>query len=171
MNATVLAALNGSERQLIAETEPKALALLDEDEVAALHTRIQRARNKYVGIYRRGASARVVDRGARGEARPKNRTAALKVEAFEDALSRVSRRLAALSRESASALRTERLEAARAAKAGTTKSASASPQAKEPRSATTTPRGDRALRSPAREKNRAGTRALGDRRQAKRDAR
>ena len=62
-----------------------------------------------------GASARVVDKGARGEARPKNRTAALKVEAFEDALSRVSRRLAALSRESASALRTERLEAARAA--------------------------------------------------------
>ena len=171
MNATVLAALNGSERQLIAETEPKALALLDEDEVAALHTRIQRARNKYVGLYRRGASARVVDRGARGEARPKNRTAALKVEAFEDALSRVSRRLAALSRESASALRTERIEAARAAKAGTSKSAAPKSKSNRKASATATPRGDRALRSPAREKNRAGTTAMGARRQAKRDSR
>ena len=177
MNRTLLAALNDAERLLIAETEPAALALLDEDEAAALHTRVQRARSKYVGIYRRGASARVVERGARGEARPKNRTAALKAEAFEEALSRVSRRLSALSREAAAELRKDRLEAARAAKAG---QKAANAKAVPPRrrgqagpgaKSKSKPAGDQGLRTPKTEKNRAGTRALGDRRQAKRDSR
>ena len=55
--------------------------------------------------------------GARGAARPKNRRPADKAEVFEDALARVSRRLAAVARDSASALKAERLEAVRAARA------------------------------------------------------
>jgi hypothetical protein len=46
----------------------------------------------------------------------RHRRAALKAEAFEEALSRVSRRVAALARESAARLRKERIELARAAK-------------------------------------------------------
>ena len=49
MNASLLAALTDSERLLVAETEPAALAELDEEAVVELHTRIRRARGKYVG--------------------------------------------------------------------------------------------------------------------------
>jgi hypothetical protein len=69
MNASLLAALNDAERLLVAQTERAELA----------------ARNKYVGQYRRGASARVVEQGARGQAVPENQRAALKAEAFEEA--------------------------------------------------------------------------------------
>src|SRR6202042_907334 len=78
--------------------------------------RIRRARNKYVGMYRRGASTRVAEHGARGRARPENAVARQKAEAFERALSEVSRRVAVLARQSAAQLRAERLALARAAK-------------------------------------------------------
>ena len=185
MNKSPLAALNYAERLLVAETETAALALLDEDEVGELHARVRRARNKYSGQYRRGASARVSKVGARGQARPKNTTAALKAEAFEEALGRVSRRLGVLARRSATELRRERREMARAAKRGGTgakKAASAKASTAKTgtakkaagrtrRTVTAAPAGDRALRSPASEKNRAGTTAKGARRQAKRDSR
>ena len=48
MEKRLLAALNDAERLLVAETEADALAALDEDQVAALHDRIRRARGKYV---------------------------------------------------------------------------------------------------------------------------
>ena len=70
MNATLLAALTPDERFLVAQTEKEALAELDEDAVLDLHQRIRRARNKYVGQYRRGAAARVPAKGARGKAGP-----------------------------------------------------------------------------------------------------
>lgn len=54
----------------------------------------------------------------RGKARPENKSAAMKAEAFEGALSRVSRRVAVLARQSAAQLRADRLAAARAAKPG-----------------------------------------------------
>jgi hypothetical protein len=174
MNKTLLAALNDTERVLVAETEPKNLATLDEDAAVALHDRIRRARNKYTGQYRRGASARVSAKGGRGKARPANRNAALKAEAFEEALSRVSRRVATLSHESAVALKNERIAAARGEKAATattaSKTAAKKPAARK-RSVTKAPVGDRALRSPRTEKNRASTTAAGARRQAKRDSR
>ena len=113
MKASLLAVLNESERLLVAETESAALAPLDEDAVAALHDRVRRARNKYVGQYRRAASARVPAAGGRGKARPANQQAAIKTEAFEEALARVSRRLAVLARHSAAKLRDQRLAAAR----------------------------------------------------------
>ena len=52
MNKTLLASLNQADRLLVAETEPAALAGLDEDAVAALHARVLRARNKAIGVYR-----------------------------------------------------------------------------------------------------------------------
>jgi hypothetical protein len=173
MNASLLAVLNDDERLLVAQTEAAELARLDEDEAVELHDRIRRARNKYSGQYRRGASARVPEKGGRGAARPANKRAALKAEAFEEALSRVSRRVAALARESAARLRKERIELARAAKgSGPARSGAASVPAQRNSSGVTgEPLGDRALRSPATEKRRGGTLALGARRQARKDSR
>ncbi len=176
MEKRLLAVLNDAERLLVAETEADALAALDEDQVAALHDRIRRARGKYVSQYRRQASARVSKKGGRGIARPKNRTASDKAEVFEEALARVSRRLGVLAAASARELRDERIAAARAAKAGqpapkkgaagSTKGGSA---AKKPAPGRVSP-GKSKLRNPKTEKNRAGTRALGAKRQAKRDS-
>ena len=118
MNASLLAVLNDTERLLVAETGRAELAALDEDAAIELETRIRRVRNKYVGQYRRAASAAVPEHGGRGRAGPENKRAAMKAEAFEEALSRVSRRVAALARQAAAELRAERLAAAKAARAG-----------------------------------------------------
>ena len=173
MNASLLAVLNNTERLLVAQTERAELAKLDEDAAIDLEARIRRARNKYVGQYRRAASARVVEHGARGTARAENKWAAMKAEAFEEALARVSSRVAALARQAAAALRAERLAAAKAARQGHgpgTGSAEPADGRKGP-AVTGEPTGDRALRSPRTEKQRAGTLAAGARRQAKRDSR
>ncbi len=173
MNASLLAVLNDAERQLVTETEQARLAELDEDAAIELETRIRRARNKYVGQYRRGASTAVPEHGGRGKARPENTRAALKAEAFEETLSRVSRRVATLARQAAAELRTQRIAAARAATQGRgpgPRAAAPAPGRTGP-AVTGEPTGDRALRSPASEKRRGGTLALGARRQAKRDSR
>jgi hypothetical protein len=170
----LLAVLNDDERLLVVQTELAELARLDEDGAVELHDRIRRARNKYSGQYRRGASARVPEKGGRGKARPGNKRAAMKAEAFEEALSRVSRRVAALARQSAALLRTERIELARAAKQGTGPAgpgAASVPAQRNSSGVTGEPRGDRALRSPATEKRRGGALATGARRQAQRDSR
>ena len=73
MNASLLTVLNDGERLLVAQTEKAELAALDEDAALDLEARIRRARNKYVGQYRRNASARVAEHGARGTARPRRR--------------------------------------------------------------------------------------------------
>src|SRR5690242_4771288 len=173
MNASLLAVLNDTERLLVAETERAKLAALDEDAAIELETRIRRARNKYVGQYRRSASAAVAEHGGRGKARPENTTARMKAEAFEEALSRVSGRVATLARQAAQQLRAERLAAARAVKQsrGPRRAAGAAVTATQNGpTATGEPAGARPLRTPASEKRRAGTMALGDRRQAKRDS-
>jgi hypothetical protein len=170
MNKTLLASLNQADRLLVAETEPKALALLDEDEVSALHTRVLRARNKASGLYRRGAAQKVPAKGGRGKANPTNTLARTRVEAFEEALGRVSSRLAVLARQSAKALKEERLAAAASAK-GSTTAKKPSPAAAKGRTVTKGKVGDRALRSPARERNRAGAQGANARWQSKRDSR
>ena len=173
MKASLLAVLNDAERLLVAQTERAELAALDEDAAIDLEARIRRARNKYVGQYRRAASARVSEHGARGTARPENKRAAMKAEAFEEALARVSGRVATLARQAAAALRAERLAAARAARDGRgpgTPQAEPAAGRKGP-TVTAEPTGDRALRSPRTEKQRASTLAAGARRQAKRDSR
>ena len=173
MNKSLLAVLNDTERLLVAETDRAKLEALDEDAAIELETRIRRARNKYVGQYRRTASAAVAGHGGRGKAHPENTTARMKAEAFEEALSRVSRRVATLARQAAQQLRTERLAAARAVKdsQGPERARAAASAASKDPTATGEPAGARALRTPASEKRRASTRATGDRRQAKRDSR
>jgi hypothetical protein len=175
VDASLLAVLNDAERLLVAQTGPAELAALDEDAAIEFETRIRRARNKYVSQYRRGASARVPESGGRGKARPENRRAAMKAEAFEEALSRVSRRVASLARQAAAELRAERLAAARAAKQGSGPAAAArqaTPAAgREGPTVSGEPTGDRSLRSPRTEKQRASTLASGARQQAKRDSR
>jgi hypothetical protein len=173
VHRSLLAALTPDERFLVSQTERDVLAELDEDEVIHLHQRIRRARNKYVGQYRRAASARVSAKGARGKARPANERAALRAEAFEEALARVSRRLGALAQESAKELKAERLEAARAVRWGVSSGGSGDGVSAESVDVDQLagPAGDRALRGPRAERQRAQTAAAGARRQAKRDSR
>ncbi len=101
--------LKRSELDLIREIEPDRMAALDEDELLALHKRIRRARNKHVGNYRRKGAKRVAEAGGRGAARPGNKKSLLRAEAFEEALARVSDRLAVVAHEEAEALKQERL--------------------------------------------------------------
>jgi hypothetical protein len=176
MNASLIAVLNDSERLLVAQTEAAELAKLDEDEAMDFQARIRRVRNKYIGQYRRGASARVAEEGGRGKARPENKRAAMKAEAFEEALSRVSRRVAVLARQSAAQLRADRLAMARAAKQGhapdgTAAQVAAPGESRKGSVATADTTGDRAMRTPTTVKRRASTRAIDARRQAKRDSR
>jgi hypothetical protein len=172
MNASLLAVLNDAERLMVAETDRDKLAELDEDAAIELETRIRRARNKYVGQYRRGASAAVAEHGGRGKARPENKTARMKAEAFEESLSRISRRVATLARQAAAELRAERIAAARAARQGRAPATPAEPApARQGPTVTGEPTGDRALSSPVSAKRRASTRAIGARQQAKRDSR
>jgi hypothetical protein len=70
MNKSLLAVLNDAERLLADQTGRAELAALDEDAAIELEDRIRRARNKYVGQYRRAASAAVAEHGWRGKARP-----------------------------------------------------------------------------------------------------
>lgn len=168
MDAATRAVLNESENLLIDETTRDELAALDEDAAIELETRIRRARNKYVSQYRRGAATRVAEHGARGSARPQNAHARQKAEAFERALSQVSRRVSVLARESAAELRAERLAQARAAKQQDWPRATApAPRRRTSQRATD----ERSPRTPASERARAQTRAVGDRKQAKRDTR
>jgi hypothetical protein len=197
MNATLLAVLSDSERLLVTRTETAQLADLDEDAAVELQGRIRSARNKYSGLYRRDASAKVAAKGGRGKARPENTQARMKAEAFEDALSRISRRVATLARQSALQLRSERISAARSARgtpvlaAGT--AAGRSSPARAAKAATgkaatgkagaaaagTAKRGTalqgsaavKGVRTAASQKRRASTQATGARRQAKRDSR
>jgi hypothetical protein len=165
MNAALMAVLTDSERLLVTETDPAELSGLDEDAAVALETRIRRARNKYTGQYRRSAAGRVPAQGGRGQARPQNRRAAMKAEAFEEALARVSRRVSVLSRQAARELRRERIAAARS---GSQPPPVPSPGAAIPRQGQVA---NMSFRTPLTKKQRAAATASGARRQAKRDSR
>ena len=65
MNNAVWAMLNESEKALLRDAEPAALARLDEDGLLALHDRVRRARNKYAKLYRRRAAGQVGTDAAR----------------------------------------------------------------------------------------------------------
>jgi hypothetical protein len=163
----LLNSLTEAELLLVRETDRDRIAAMDEDTLVELHVRIRRARDKYVKLYRREASSKVAEYGARGKARPKNTRNLGKAEVFEDALSRVSRQLATAARASATALKAERLEMARQAR----NMAPPAPPKK------TTNRAPAAARRPASKpesaslrRRQASTLAKGARRQAKRDA-
>lgn len=84
--------LTAAQADLVRETEPARMDRLDEDALLELHTRVRRARSKYVTLCRRTGAARVGAKGARGHARPGNQANAAKAEVFELALARVSAR-------------------------------------------------------------------------------
>lgn len=164
MNKRVLNSLTELERNLVAETDKKAMAELDEDALLELHTRIRRARTKYVKLYRRQASARVETQGGRGKAFPKNQRSRDKAEIFELALARVSRRVDVLAKRSAAELKAERLAAAQRTGGGPAADGTAvGPDQKAVRRA-------RATKTTGGKKRDASTRAKGARRQAKRDS-
>lgn len=154
-----------SERVVLLETERPGLLSLEEDDLIALHSRVRRARDKHVKLYRRQASARVAEAGARGAARPANLRNLEKAEQFEDALARVSRQLAVVARRSAAELKAERLAVARAMRGS-------GPKKPPPAQAPPVPPAPRAeRRSPAALKQRASAQAVGARKQARRDSR
>jgi hypothetical protein len=167
MNAALLTHLKADERRLIQRTTPAELARLDEDEAIELLDTVRRARNKARGQYRRPAARTVAGKGSRGLAASGNDKAALSLEAFEEALARVTRRVSTLARDSARQLKDERLAAARTGSAGPAASVSG-PRSTGPSSTAPARKG---ARKPSAVKNRADIAARGARRQAKRDSR
>jgi hypothetical protein len=159
--------LGTSERDLLRETEDDRLAELDEDALVDLHKRIRRARNKYTGIYRRTGSVKVRKKGGRGLAKERNTRNAGRAEVFEDALARVSARLAEAAAAEAEALKSARLAAANPA--GTWPGSQQAPDGEDASGEAQVQ--DRTPAGPGREKRNASTRAQGSRRQAKRDNR
>ncbi|MFC0674701.1 hypothetical protein [Brachybacterium hainanense] len=101
--------LKDSERDLLREVEPARMKKLDEDELIDLHQRIRRARTKHTTNYRRAAAKNVEKKGGRGAAYPRGSKARHRAEAFEEALSRVSARLAKVSHRESERLKGERL--------------------------------------------------------------
>ena len=161
--------LTKNQADLVRETEPHRMEALDEDTLLDLHTRVRRARSKYVKLYRQTGAQRVGMKGARGHARPGNAANGAKAEVFELALARVSARLEVVARAAAEELKNERLAAAAAVRSstgpGTTKGAGGadgSAQASTRRRATKTTGGL---------KRDASTKSKGKSRQAKKDAR
>ena len=173
MDESLRAVLTEAERLMVDETDRDALDLLDEDGAIELETRIRRARDKYVGQYRRSASAAVAEHGGRGKARPRNARALAKAEAFERSLSCVSHRVSVLASKSAAQLRTERLDAAKAGQQDDWPGAGRMvPRQRRPGpEADPQPTGERSLRSPVRERGRAETQATTARKQARKDNR
>ena len=158
--------LTSAQGDLVRETEPARMAKLDEDDLLDLHTRVRRARSKYVKLYRQTGAARVGLKGARGHARSGNVGNAAKAEVFELALARVSARVDVVARAAAEELRAERLAVA------------AAPGSTGPRSAVTSgakaaapSTRRRATKTTGGQKRDASTRAKGAARQAKKDAR
>jgi hypothetical protein len=164
MDAQLRSMLNETEQALLRAVQPRELKRLDEDELTELHDRIRRARNKYSKLYRRRASDRVASDRSRGRASAANAKAARKAEGFEDALAKVSERLARVAAAAAEELKAERLAAARR-----TPVAPAAPTAKKTTGGAAT--GKSKTRTPASEKKRASTKSSNKRSQAARDRR
>ncbi len=166
MKKSVLRSLSEKDQSLLRETRPAELKALDEEELLALHARVRRARTKHLKNYRRSAAERVARTGSRGGARGMNQKHRDRTEALEDALARVSRRVAKAARDSATALREERLAAARGSGGAPATSSGTN------RVATPADRNDdRRDTSPVRRKRVASSAAAGARRQARKDNR
>lgn len=157
--------LGKADKELLRETEDARMAELGEDDLVALHKRIRRARNKYVGVYRRKGSAKVGKKGGRGLAKQGNARNAARAEVFEDALARVSVRLGELAAEAADKLRTDRLAAAK--RPGTWPNAEKGGDKPTPKAK----QRDRKPRNVGKTKRDSSSRAAGARRQAKKDSR
>ncbi len=160
--------LTSTQADLVRETEPARMDKLDEDALLELHTRVRRARSKYVKLYRQTGASRVGLKGARGHARPGNVANAAKAEVFELALARVSARVDVVARAAAEELKAERLAAA-AATPGSTGPGPRSSRGGASASAASTRR--RATKTTGGLKRDASSQAKGAARQAKKDSR
>lgn len=161
--------LTSAQADLVRETEPHRMEQLDEDALLELHTRVRRARSKYVKLYRQTGAARVGLKGARGHARPGNRSNAAKAEVFELALARVSARVDVVARAAAEQLKAERLAAAAPAPGSTGPGSTGATNAAT--AATRTSGRRRATKTTGGLKRDASSRAQGASRQAKKDSR
>src|SRR6202044_1432974 len=85
--------LTPQENALIGESDPDVLERLDEKQLKDLQSPLRTAREKNFSLLRRQGAARVEAEGARGAAQPANERRGEKVEVFDEALTRVSRRL------------------------------------------------------------------------------
>lgn len=101
--------LQVEELALVREIDPARLALLDEDQLLALHKRVRRARNKHTTNYRRQGAEKVGEKSGRGFARPLNTKTVKRAEAFEQALATVSNHLATAAAQSARDIKEARL--------------------------------------------------------------
>jgi hypothetical protein len=173
MDATTRSMLNDAEQELLRGTTRSKLAKLDEDELIDLHTRIRRARTKYVKLHRRRGAAQVRKDGSRTRASGSVSKTAVKAEAFEEALGAVSARLAEVAARAAEDLKAERLAAASKTKSGK----KATRAGKDGRGGGSGGKGKKGSGSRARErtpvekKRNAASRASKGRKQARRDAR
>lgn len=161
--------LTKTQADLIRETEPHRMDEFDEDALLELHTRVRRARSKYVKLYRQTGSQRVGMKGARGHARPGNAANGAKAEVFELALARVSGRLEVVARAAAEELKNERLAAAAAVRSSTGPGTTRSGAGADGSSTASTRR--RATKTTGGLKRDASSKSQGKGRQAKRDSR
>ncbi|MCU0312150.1 MAG: hypothetical protein MUE36_14540 [Acidimicrobiales bacterium] len=167
MDKATLRMMNDAERELLRRVDPKKLKSLGEDELIDLHTRVRRARTKYSKLHRRRASAQVASDRNRSRATKAHARTAVKAEVFEDALADVSRALAAVARDAAEELRAERLERARAAKAGSRTTAKGSAKGKGSTRSTGSAKAKKQQRTPISKRTSASSRAGTRRAQAK----
>jgi hypothetical protein len=164
MDAQLRSMLNDTEQALLRAVQPRELKRLDEDALVELHDRIRRARTKYSKLYRRRAGDRVTTDRSRSRASAANAKAARKAEGFEDALAKVSDRLAQVAAAAAEELKNERLAAARRQPAPAT-----TPKPTKGTGSSTSAANRK--RTPASKKQRASTKASNKRNQAARDRR
>ncbi|HEY5855861.1 MAG TPA: hypothetical protein VIW24_17925 [Aldersonia sp.] len=171
-----LKSLGEDDYLLIRETKRKNLKELDEDELIDLHQRIRRARNKYVGVYRRTGAQKVASKKARGHAKSANQRNHARAEAFEDALAKVSLRLSTVAAQAALELKEERLDRARSSSPSFADlpdggKVGAGASAATGKTSGGRMRVDATRQSPGRKKYEASSRAAGKRRQGKKDKR
>lgn len=88
--------LTPQENSLVDETDPHALARMDEAALKDLQNRLRRAREKNFSLLRRQGAARVEAEGSRGAAQPANERRGEKLQVLNEALERVSQRLDAI---------------------------------------------------------------------------
>lgn len=88
--------MSEDERSLIDQTDPEALARMDEESLKHLQSRLRKVREKNFDLLRRQGAARVEAEGGRGAAEQANQKRNDKVDVLDDALARVSERLDAL---------------------------------------------------------------------------
>lgn len=88
--------LSADENELVDQTHPEALERMDHKSLKDLQDRLRKVRDKNFDLLRRQGAARVEAEGGRGAAEQASQKRNDKVDVLDEALTRVSDRLAAL---------------------------------------------------------------------------